>query len=181
MGLAATAETVEKPSGQTHDSYRIVNMVNGFQAYYQKCLGMEWKDRLIQWDSMLEDKYPQFFQDAIYRRKKGLEKNRYKEVCIRLFWDEVAPRMTEISRLNSGFEQRIHRMVTEFRKHLPDFSPTTDFYITISFSFRGKALVVGKRNVLAIGLEAFTKGNERQVDITLAQGRTRATKERYFH
>jgi hypothetical protein len=117
---------------------------------------------------MLEGKHPLFFRDAIYRGKKGAERDRYKQVCIRSFWDEVAPRMGEISRLNSGLENEIHLLVADFQKHFSDFSATTDIYITISFSFRGKALPVDNRTVIAIGLEAFHEGDEHQMRITLA-------------
>ena len=168
IGFTDIVSMAEISPSRDQGSYRIVNVVNDFQAYYRQCSTKDWDHRLSNWDSMLEDKFPLFFSDAIYRGKKGPERDRYKHVCIRLFWDEVAPRMREIDRLNNDLEEKIHLMVAEFQKHLPDFSPATDFYITISFSFRGKALPVGEQNVIAIGLEAFKEGDERQIQITLA-------------
>ncbi|MGD8290316.1 MAG: DUF2268 domain-containing putative Zn-dependent protease [Desulfobacterales bacterium] len=168
LWVAATVAMAIKSSVQVNDSYRVINVVNDFQAYYQKCSKMGWPDRLDHWDTMLEVKYPRFFKDAIYRGKNGIERDRYKQNCIRLFWDEVAPRMVEISHLNRNLEKKINLMVTEFRKQLPDFVPATDFYITISFSFKGKALPFDNRNIIAIGLETFNLGDEQQIYITLA-------------
>ncbi len=166
--ITDTVAMAEKSSDQVNGSYRVVNVVNDFQAYYQKCSDMGWRHRSDNWDTMLEGKYPQFFKDAIYRGKNGPERDRYKQDCIRVFWDEVAPRMGEISRLNSNLEKKLNLMVAEFQRQFSDFWLTTDFYITISFSFRGKALPVGNRTIIAIGLEAFNAGDEQQIYITLA-------------
>ena len=168
LWVSDTAAIAEKSSVQVNDSYRVINVVNDFQSYYQKCSKMGWPDRLDNWDTMLEGKYPRFFKDAIYRGKNGTDRDHYKQSCIRLFWDEVAPRIGEIGHLNSNLEKKIHLMVTEFQKQLPDFMPATDFYITISFSFRGKALPVENRTIIAIGLETFNLGDEQQIYITLA-------------
>jgi hypothetical protein len=150
------------------DAYRIVNVADDFQAYYQSGRDKDSNQRLALWDAMLESKHPVFFQDAIYRRKTGADRDRYKQDCINRFWDEVAPHMDRIAAFNQGIEERIQTVVAEFKKHLPGFSPQTDFFVTISFSFRGKAVTVGGRDVLAVGLEFFENPDSPQFEITLA-------------
>jgi hypothetical protein len=120
---------------------------------------------------MVEAKNRVFFDDAVYRRKTGVARERYKAYCIRTFWQEIAPEMDFFTDLNRDLGQTLDREVREFQKHLPDFRPSTDFYVTFSFSFRGKAVGVGSRDVLALGLEYFKDSGsmaERQIRITLA-------------
>lgn len=151
--------------------YRIVNVVDDFVAYHQAAREGDAARKLELWDSMLEAKHRAFFDDAIYRRKKGQERERYKAWCQNTFWREIAPEMGYYQRLNQGLAQTTDQMVREVRKHLPDFQPSTDFYLTFSFSFRGKAVGVGGRDVLALGLEFFRQSGdqaERQIRITLA-------------
>ena len=86
--------------------YRIVNMVDDFLVYYQECRDMNVQERTDAWETMLEAKYPQFFQDALYRRKTGADRERYKEICISRFWEEVAPRIDTIAALNRGVGEK---------------------------------------------------------------------------
>ena len=58
--------------------YRIVNVVDDFVAYHQAAQGVDPARRAALWDSMLEARHKDFFDDAIYRRKKGAERERYK-------------------------------------------------------------------------------------------------------
>jgi len=153
------------------DGYRVINVVDDFIAYHQAAGNGGEDRRTALWDSLVEAKNQTFFDDAIYRRKKGQERERYKAYCIRTFWEEVAPAMEYFIALNRDIGPTLDQEVLEFQKHLPDFKPSTDFYLTFSFSFRGKAVGVGGRDVLALGLEFFKDSGsmaERQIRITLA-------------
>ena len=56
-----------------------------------------------------------------------------------------------------------------FRKRFPGFKADTDFYVTISFSFNGKVVNIGTKNVFALGLEAFKSTDPLlQAEITIA-------------
>ena len=169
MIMAITVLWIGAPCvAASQDSYRIINVADDFLAYYQAGQGKSPDEQAGLWDSMLESKYPDFFQDALYRRKTGADRDRYKQSCINRFWEEISPHMDRIARLNQGAEKRIRTMVAEFQKHLPGFKPQTDFFITISFSFRGKAVTVGGRDVMAVGLEFFEDPGSPQFEITLA-------------
>ena len=149
--------------------YRIVNVVDDFVAYYEAARQGDAARQAALWDSMLEAKHQAFFDDALYRRKRGAERERYKDYCRETFWQEIAPRMDYYRKLNQGLAQTADQVVRETQKHLSDFRPATDFYLTFSFSFRGKAVGVGGRDVLALGLEYFHGAEaERQIRITLA-------------
>ena len=156
------------PAGAEERPYRVVNVVDDFVAYHEKALRAGEGRRQALWDEMLEARHPVFFRDAIYRRKEGDDLAAYKADCISRFWTEIAPRMKEIAERNKGIEAKIHAVVDRFKLQLPDFEPKTDFFVTISFSFRGKALSVGDREVLALGLEAFVEPGDLQFRITLA-------------
>ena len=155
-------------AASTPADYRVINMIDDFLAYYDAVHEKSDREKSTAWEDMLENKYPQFFRDAIYRRKTGADRDRYKESCIARFWREIAPEIEAIAALNQGVNDRVHRVVNDFRGHFPGFKPRTDFYITISFSFRGKAVTVGGKDVLAIGLESFLDSPETQLEITLA-------------
>jgi hypothetical protein len=165
LALSSAAQTIS-PTGPS--AYRIVNVTDDFVAYYRECLGLDPACRTAGWEKFVESRHPQFIEEAVYRGKGGAEKERYKQDCIRRFWDEIAPRIPQISELDFGIETRVHEIVRRFRRHLPDFEPRTDFYLTISFSFKGKVLPVNGRDVLAIGMEAFQPSEIHQFEITLA-------------
>ena len=160
---AAAAVLAEDPPAP-----RIVNVVNDFLAYHAACRDATPETRAARWNTMLEAKHPPFFRDAIYRRLEGQDLANYKATCVGAFWAEVAPRMGEIAKLNEGVEERIRTVLADFRKVFPDFETATDFYVTISFSFRGKVVTVGERDVLGIGLEKLEGEGDLSLRITLA-------------
>jgi len=149
-------------------AFRIVNMVDDFVAYQRDCTESDGPTRDKRWTEMLEAKYPKFFSDAIYRRKQGEDRDAYRQVCMRRFWGELSPRIDEIAKRNEGIVAVIEGVIRDFRKALPDSKATTDIYVTISFSFRGKAVTVGEKDVIALGLEFFTEPGDLQLRITLA-------------
>jgi len=57
--------------------------------------------------------------------------------------------------------------LASFRKAFPDFEPSTEFYITISFSFRGKVVGLDGKDVFAIGIEQVQPGTA-EIPITIA-------------
>ena len=157
------AESEKKASS----AYRIINMVDDFVSYYDECEKSGATGRRAKWDSMLEAKYPEFFRDAIYRKKEGADRDKFKDWCIETFWKEVAPKMPVIRKLNLMAADEIKATLDGFQKQFPDFKPSTDFYLTISFSFRGKVVDVKGKDVFAIGLENFEPGQP-QLQITIA-------------
>jgi len=157
----AAAETERAPQ------YRIVNIVNDFVSYYDECRNLGATERKARWDSLLEKKYPDFFQDAIYRKKEGADRDKFKDWCIETFWKEVAPKMPVIRKLNLTAIAEIKATLDAFQKQFPDFKPSTDFYVAISFSFRGKVVDVKGKDVFAIGLENFEPGQP-QLRLTIA-------------
>ena len=147
---------------------RILNLVPAFLAYEEACRDASPEVKAAKWDEMLEAKWPEFFRDAIYRALAGAEREKYEAACREEFFRDVAPRTKEIAARNEGMEERILGAVTDFRKAFPAFAPVGDYYVTISFSFRGKVVTVAGKEVLAIGLEKFAGDDGSQVLITLA-------------
>jgi Predicted Zn-dependent protease (DUF2268) len=149
-------------------SFVLVNLIPAFLAYHAEGAGADAADRARLWDALVESKDPTFFNDAIYRRKEGEERERYKRDCIRRFFAEVAPKIEDLRRRNESIEDVVKKLVADFRKLLPGSEGKTEIYITVSFSFRGKAVTVGDRTVLAIGLEHFEEPGDLDLSITLA-------------
>ena len=52
IGFTNIASMAEISPSRDRSSYRIVNLVNDFQAYYRQCSTKEWDYRLSNWDSM---------------------------------------------------------------------------------------------------------------------------------
>lgn len=168
LSIAVVGARGEESGDAPAPDFRIVNMVDDYLAYYRACAESDGPTRDRRWTEMLETKHPQFFADAIYRRKEGEDRDAYREVCIRRFWEEIAPRIDEIANRNEGIVAVVEGVIRDFRKALPDSREATDLYITISFSFRGKAVTVGEKDVIALGLEFFTEPGDLQLRITLA-------------
>ena len=54
-----------------------------------------------------------------------------------------------------------------FKAEYPDFNPLADYYLTVAFSFHGKAVEVAGQPALALGLENFLEEGP-TLDITIA-------------
>ena len=149
-------------------AYRIVNVVDDFLAYHREAKDLDAAGRAAAWDRLLESRHPDFFSDSIYRAKEGEEREEFKRARIAEFWADFAPRIDEIAKRTEGIEETIHDVVREFRRHLPDFRGDADFFVTISFSYRGKVMKVGDRDALAIGIEKFGPDDDLSLRVTIA-------------
>jgi hypothetical protein len=147
--------------------YKIIDVAADFISYHEECKDLGKAERKAQWDRLLEGRHPDFFQEVIYRKKTGSDRERFKEWCIQTFWADVAPKMPTVRKLHLTAPEAVRGVVGPFQQTFPDFRPSTDFYLTISFSFRGKVVDVKGKDVFAIGLENFEPG-EPQLRITIA-------------
>ena len=147
---------------------RIVNVAADFLAYHQACADADAAERVARWEELLEAKHPDFFRDAVYRKKQGAERDRFKTWCITTFWSDVAPKIAAIRTLADAMPAQIAAVVGSFRKQFPDFKPTTDFYVTVSLTFRGKVMDVAGKPVFGIGLDQLDAKQPHQIQITIA-------------
>ena len=104
---------------------------------------------------MLEEKHKDFFDQVLYRGKKGDDRDEFRYSLIKDFWKLYAPRMEKITALDGKAEGEILDVIKQFNEKFPDFDTSRDYYITIAFSFRGKVTEVNGEDVFAIGLEDF--------------------------
>ncbi len=155
---AASRTSIPSPGGKRAPKYKIVDVAADFISYYVKCNRLAEAQRKAQWDRLLEKKHPDFFQEVIYRKKRGTDREEFKESCMQTFWTDVAPKMSTVRKLHLTAADTIREVVNSFQKKFPDFRPSTDFYLTISFSFHGKVVDVKGKDVFAIGLENFEPG-----------------------
>lgn len=161
------AAPTSRPADKQPAGPKIVNVVDDFLAYHGACKDASAAVREAKWDETLEARHRDFFEQVIYRKLEGDQRAKHKQFCIKEFWEKVAPRIAEISRLNAGIEQEITTTLAQFRKAFPAFKPTTDFYVTISFSFHGKVADLNGKKVFAIGLENYQPGTP-EIRITIA-------------
>jgi uncharacterized protein YjaZ len=153
--LLTTSNVFSVETKSTDIKLNIINVADDFVAYYKKCLDADDDTRSAKWDKMLESKHQDFFNYAIYRKKEGEDRETFKKGRIAEFWNDIAPKMEKIAKLNKNAEVEIKNVLAEFKKQFPDFDPARDYYITIAFSFKGKVVDVAGKDVFAIGLESF--------------------------
>jgi len=146
---------------------KIVRVVDDFLAYYAACKEADEAARAAQWDAMLEAKHRAFFEQVIYRKLEGDDRQRHKEYCIRQFWQDVAGRIDGVAKLAHGIDGQIRSTLTAFREQFPAFQPKTDFYVAVTFSFHGKVTDLDGRDIFAIGLENFAPDSP-HLPITIA-------------
>jgi len=162
-------------------SVRIINVVDDFLAYHKACAQADAATRTAKWKTMLEDRHPRFFADVIYRKLEGAALGGHKKWCFDEFWKTVAPRISDLAKVNRGIEKRILAVLKQFRKQFPDFQAETDFYVTVAFSFKGKVDTIrtgptrgpdgktekAEKKIFALALEQFLSGGP-DVEITIA-------------
>lgn len=147
---------------------KLYDLVPDFIAYAQLAADSNEISRTMLWDSMLEEKWLSFFNSIIYRGLTGQEKEKYKDDIIQLFWDDVVPnKISNLKQYDPIAVQKILSGRNQFKNKFSDFEPDCDYYLTVSFSFNGKAADLNGKTVFAIGLENFKQGNM-QLDFTIA-------------
>jgi hypothetical protein len=149
------------------DGYKIYNVTNDFIAYAEQAAGDDAAGRKTKWDQMLEGKYPNFFNEVLYRNLAGQDRENYKTQIIDQFWNDVVPNLETLKEVNATAVQKLLDGRTEFKKIFTNFDPQTDYYLTVAFSFHGKAAEVAGKNILALGLENY-EPNSPELDITIA-------------
>lgn len=147
---------------------RIVNVALDFIAYHAACAQVGEAERAAKWDTLLEERHPAFFNDALYRGKQDAERQRFKAWCLATFWRDVVPRMGAIRALSASVPAQIPQDIRAFQKVFPDFRPATDFYVTVSFTFRGKVVQVGGKDAFGIGLDFLDPARPQELAITIA-------------
>jgi len=164
---------------QTSRPVRIINVADDFLAYHKACADGDAPTRMAKWKTMLEDRHPRFFADVIYRKLEGAQLAKHKKWCFNEFWKNVAPRIPALAKVNRGIADRIRAVLTQFRKHFPDFRTETDFYVTVAFSFKGKVDTIrtsegsggkaekAEKKIFALALERLSAAGP-DAEITIA-------------
>lgn len=150
------------------DGYRLYNLIPLFLDYAEKAGDVSDANKLLLWNSELEQKYPDFFSQVLYRNMQGNELLEYKSFIINEFWRDIVPRKKSILKeFHTQAVQKILNGRTMFKNKFADFQPDCDYYLTIAFSFFGKAVELNGKTILAIGLENF-EPNDVNLDFTIA-------------
>lgn len=164
---APTPQPQENQPVTMDDGHKIYNIAEDFIAYAEQNANADAATRSAQWNQALEGKYPDFFNQVIYRNKTGDDLVAYKAQIIDQFWNEVVPRLSTLKQTSSTAVQRVLDGRTAFKNVFADFDPQTDYYLTVAFSFHGKATELNGQTILALGLENYAS-NEPELDITIA-------------
>jgi len=150
------------------DGHFLYDLVPDFFAYADRGAGEPDITRRSLWDSMLESKWSDFFNQVIYRNLSGTERENYKQWCITEFWTSIVPvKLDSLRLLDPVAVQKILDGRVAFESKFPAFAPGCDYFLTVSFSFQGKATDLNGGTILALGLEYFQTGNM-QLDFTIA-------------
>ncbi len=150
------------------DGYKLYDLIPSFVAYAEAAANKSDSIKNLLWDSLLEKKYFDFFNQVIYRNLQGTDRDNYKSTIIKYFWSTIVPqRINTLRMLDEVAVKKILASRLTFKQKFPGFKPDCDYYQTVSFSFNGKAVDLNGKTVLAIGLENFISGDI-QLDFTIA-------------
>lgn len=149
------------------DGHKIYNVTQDFITYAEQNTNSDAATRTAQWNQTLEGKYPDFFSQVIYRGLTGDDLTAYKTQIIDQFWNEVVPQLNTLKQTSGTAVQRVLDGRTAFKNVFTDFAPQTDYYLTVAFSFHGKAVDLNGQTILALGLENYTS-TDPELDITIA-------------
>ncbi|MEW6264856.1 MAG: DUF2268 domain-containing putative Zn-dependent protease [Thermodesulfobacteriota bacterium] len=149
------------------DGHKLFDLVPAFIEYAEKGLKADGTSRRAWWEAKVESVHPEFFNQVIYRSFKGQARERFKQEIINQFWNQTVEKMDEVRTLDQDIARKVLESRKVFKKNFPDFNPDCDYYVTISFSFHGKAVELNGRTILALGLENFSPGGP-ELDMILA-------------
>lgn len=165
---SGTQDQDQGPQGTAlGDGHMVYNVTDDFIAYAEQASGDDAAGRQTKWDQMLEGKWLAFFNDVLYRGLTGQDRENYKSQIIDQFWNEIVPKLDTLKQVNSTAAQKTLDGRTTFQNMFTDFDPKADYYLTVAFSFHGKAVEVAGQPALALGLENFAP-DEPELDITIA-------------
>ena len=150
------------------DGHKLHDLIPDFLAYAEQAAQGSQQTRVSLWDSMLEAKWTDFFNQVLYRKLQGTERENHKTAIINEFWDSIVPdTLDALRRTHAAAVQKILGGRAQFTEKFPSFAPGCDYYLTVAFSFHGKADDVSGATVLAVGLEHFT-ALDKQLDFVIA-------------
>jgi hypothetical protein len=150
------------------DGHKLYDLIPDFLAYAEQAAQGSEQTRAALWNSMLEAKWEDFFNQVLYRDLQGTERENHKTAIIDEFWNTIVPdTLDALRRTHAAAAQKILSGRTRFTAKFPSFAPGCDYYLTVAFSFHGKADDVNGTTVLAVGLEHFT-ALDKQLDFVIA-------------
>lgn len=165
----AQALTVENRVFYTlEDGRTLFNVTENFLRYALAAKLLRDSERLTLWEKRLEDIYPAFFHEVLYRGKQGDELENYRQEMVQRFFQEVGPRVLELARQSRDAAQRTMEARKNFAAFFPDFAPDADYYLTVSMGFEAKLVEVEGVTVMALGLDVISPDDQR-LEMVLAQ------------
>jgi len=170
--VSACSEGTNTPNDNSNvydlgDGYKLYNLIPDFIKYAEDGAAKTSSEKIELWNTSLEQKYKDFFDQVIYRGYTGTERENYKLMIIDDFWSNIVlNRLNSLKTLSPKAVDKILKGRTNFKAIFPDFNPECDYYLTVSFSFYGKAATINNKQALAIGLEYFE--DNIQLDFTIA-------------
>lgn len=146
--------------------YRVVDLLGPFAEYAAKAADADAAARDRLWTERIETRAPRFFDAVVYRGLEDEARALYRADCIARFWKEMAPTAAAKAKAFPDVRRRIDAVVAAGRERLDDFRVGADFFVTFSFSFRGKVVEVDGRHVMALGMELLPlEGPELEITI----------------
>ena len=167
--LCSGATTTSSSSDVTtmEDGHRLINLARLFVEYGISSQDLDLKQKWLLWEQRLEKNYPDFFNQVIYRNLSGPRRSKFRAEVFNQFWQDVYPHIERIAQLAETSPQLVAKARRDFKKHFPDFQPACDYYLTVSFSFVGKAADLNGATVFVLGLEHFEPDSP-GLEITMA-------------
>ncbi|HEY6328596.1 MAG TPA: hypothetical protein VI756_04595, partial [Blastocatellia bacterium] len=114
------------------DEHKIINVVDDFLTFWDAAKGKPLRRQRLLWTKMVESKYPDYFNNAVYRNA-DLDT---RHAMLDAFLQGVPSRVDAIRDFNKRAAQIVIDGIGDFENRFPDYQQQRDVYIGVSlFSF----------------------------------------------
>ena len=148
---------------------RIVNIVDDFLAFWEKAADKPLARQRVLWARMVESKHQAFFDRAVYRTSKQIE----RRALLNQFLTTVGGRIDEIREFNANIYFVLSKVFIDFKLvRFKEYRQHRDIYIGLSlFRFDGSVRPVqndrGIPDTLCLGADVLSTYTPEQIQLTL--------------
>ena len=167
-GESSAGATITLQSEALLDGRNIVNILDDFDTFWEAAKGKNIRRQRALWARMVESKYPDYFNKAVYRNADPDT----RRAMLDAFLQAIPSHVDAIRDFNKRAAQSIMDGVADFEAHFPDYQQQRDVYIGLSlFTFDAAVRPVsndlGVLDTLCLGADVLSSYSPAQLKITV--------------
>ena len=156
------------PDSDPLDGHRLVNILDDVLEFWSQAKGSSLRRARRLWIETVEKKYPEYFEQAIYRDAGPSE----RWAMLAEFLLQLPHRIEAMRRLNDGINERVIEAVAAFKWRFPEYRQRTDIYIGVSFlrfdgSVRPVGNDIGVPDTLCLGADVLASYGSEELPIAI--------------